>query len=112
MLERGERAHAPAGEELRAQQILREPRGALGFHDAGEQQLAGVGAAHAARLLHAVERERISADVVTPERGVEALGEPRRLLFEFDGPAGMTELARAFRREQLGHVDIALYLGE
>src|SRR5262245_45972034 len=70
----GDGANAPAGEELRPQQPESDLDRPVGPGDAGEQDLAGIGAAHAARLLAAVERQRIGAELWAPEGGVEPLG--------------------------------------
>ena len=42
--------------------------------DAGEQQLPGIGRPHPARLLGAVERQRVGAEFLAPERLLEACG--------------------------------------
>ena len=85
LLARAQRAQAPAGEEVAAEELLRDARGALGAADAGEEELACVGAAHVAGPLVAVERERVGADVLAPEGGLEACAQLLGLLFELRG---------------------------
>src|SRR6478672_8204071 len=106
----GNGADAPAGKEIRPQQSVADLERPLRPGDAGEQHLSGIGAAHATGLLLAVERERVGAEVRTPERGVESLGqeiglglEPVRILHAAK-PLGTT------RRQELGAVDVALHL--
>ena len=69
---RSDRPDAPASEEVRAQQLLSDRRRSFLRDDAGEQQLTGIGRAHSARTLPAIERERIGPDVFAPERLFEA----------------------------------------
>ena len=61
--------------KLRPQQSVADLERPLRPRDAGEQHLPGIGAAHATGLLLAVERERVGAEIRTPERGVESLGQ-------------------------------------
>src|SRR5579883_502666 len=72
-----DRADAPAGEEGGRHEARRDLRRALGRRDAGEERVPGAGAGHAARLLGAVEREAVAADLLAPERCLEAA--PQRL---------------------------------
>ena len=72
----------PAGEEARAQQPVRDQFRAVRPRDAGEQHLAGIRGADAARLLRAVERERIGLQFLTPECRLEALGKTLRVGFK------------------------------
>ena len=68
--------------EMRLHQIGCDHAGAIFTRDAGEQELPGIRGSHLARLLGAVERERIGAEFFAPKRFFEALGQPPRLGFE------------------------------
>ena len=61
-------ADAPAGEKMRPHQIGGDHAGAIFAHDAAEQQLPGIRRAHLARLLGAIERQRVGAEFLAPER--------------------------------------------
>ena len=63
-----QRADAPAAETVAVEQRGGDAPRPLGRRDAGEQGVAGIGRAHAARTLGAVEGQRIGAEVVAPER--------------------------------------------
>src|SRR6185295_3421294 len=90
-----DRTDAPAREEARAEQSVRDALRAIGPRDAGEQHLARVGCAHAARLLRAVERESVTFKLRAPERGLEFLCKARRLRLEHSSLLIATEPARA-----------------
>ena len=64
------------------QQSFANQSGAFGLHDAREQELSGIRCTDAARLLGAVERQRIGAELGAPEGRFEALGEALGLGFE------------------------------
>ena len=81
-LGRGDRPDSPAGEEGGPQELLRDRRGAVFRHNAGKQQLAGVGGPHPARPLSPVERQRVGADVLAPERLFEANPQVLRLALQ------------------------------
>src|SRR5262249_57078804 len=68
--------------------------------------------AHAARLLVAVEGERVGLELRTPEAGVEPLGEILGRGLEPARPLALAEALGAARRQELAAVDIALHLGE
>src|ERR1051325_10896183 len=101
-------ADAPAGEEVRTHQVVPDLGRALLRADAGEQNLAGVRAAHAARALGAVEGERIGAEIGAPERSLERVGETRRLALEPAGGLLAAHAPRAARRQALRRIDVAL----
>ena len=97
---------------MRSQQPFRHLDGALGPNDAGEQQLSGIRAAHVARLLRAIERQRIGLELRAPERRLECFPKPHRLRFERGGLVEIAQSPRAFGGEVFGRVDVALDLGE
>ena len=105
-------ADAPAGEEARLHQVGGDAARAILAHDAGEQQLPGIGGAHAARRLVAVERQRIGAELLAPERLLETLGEQLRLGLELAHHVETAEPPGAARRQPLGGEHVALHLGE
>src|SRR5262249_33533127 len=100
----------PAREEARPQQAVRYLDRVLAAGDAGEQHLAGVGAAHAAGALGAVERERIGLDLRAPEARLEALGQQRGLRLERARAVVPSQPPRAARHRLLGAVDVGLHL--
>src|SRR5262249_33883534 len=106
----GDGADAPAGKELRVEKAVADLDRAIGLGDTGEQHLTGIGAAYPARLLLAVERERIGAELLAPERCIETLRELLGLGGEAGGELGPSEPRGAARRQVLGAVDIALHL--
>ena len=55
--------------------------GAFGRGDAGPQRMAGIGRAHPALFLAAVERQRIGADFLAPEGFIEMLFQTRGCFF-------------------------------
>src|SRR5262249_58751776 len=72
-------ADAPAGEEMRPQQVDGDAaRAILGDH-AAEQEMASIRRAHGTRTLLAIERERVGAELLAPERRLETFGELARL---------------------------------
>src|SRR5260370_38657128 len=71
----GNRANPPPGKEFWPQQTVGHLDGSIEPGDAGEQNLAGIGAADSAGLLVAVERQRVRAQLRTPEAPVEPTGE-------------------------------------
>src|SRR5262249_44839070 len=71
-LSRPDLADAPAGEELGIEETAGDARRALRRRDAREEHLSGVRGTDAARVLVAVERERIGPELVAPERFLEA----------------------------------------
>src|SRR6185436_16309586 len=105
-------ADAPAAEEVGAEQALRHARRALGAHHAGKQQLAGVRAAHAARRAVAVERDRIGAELLAPERGLEARRELVGFLLELGGKLLLAEVEREQRGLAPGEEAVALHLAQ
>src|SRR5438876_1013994 len=79
-------------------------RGALGSGDAGEKQLAGVRGAHGARPLFAVERKRISADLIVPEGLLEGAPQGLGLEREPGGKAQLLHVGGEPRRHAVGEV--------
>src|SRR5213594_4393234 len=71
----GDGANAPPGEKLRPQQAVGHLDGSIELGNASEQNLAGIGAPDSARLLVSVERQRVRAQLRTPEARVESLGQ-------------------------------------
>ncbi len=111
-LRRADRPDSPAGKELVAQKLVRDRLRPLRRGDAGEQHLAGVGGPHLALPLAAVQRQRIGADLLAPERllecGLQRIGlqvERRRKLPTAEGRGH-------FRGMALRRVDIALNLAQ
>src|SRR3984893_8001124 len=105
-------ADAPACEKMRPHQIGANEMGAVLAYHAAEQELTGVGGADLARLLVAVERQRVGAEVVTPERFFKALGEKLRFGLELFRPVEFSESRRTTRRQPLAGKHIALHFGE
>src|ERR1700733_174422 len=105
-------ADAPACEKMRPHQIGGDHPGAIFAHHAAEQELSGVRRADPARLLGAVERQRVAAKLVAPERILKTFGEPlrfgRQLLRQID----FAEAQGAARRQLLAGEHIALYFGK
>src|SRR5581483_8961350 len=73
--------NAPSGEGDVAHQSLSHAPASLGGGDSGEQAMSGVGGAHPARLLAAVERQGIGSQVAAPEPLLELC--PQRFSLEF-----------------------------
>src|ERR1700737_1833555 len=97
---------------MRPHQIGGDDAGAVFAHHAAEQELPGVRCAHPARLFGAVERERIGAEFVTPERFFKTLGEPLRLGPKLVRPVAHPEARRATRRQLFAGKYIALHFSE
>src|SRR5262249_28417565 len=72
-LARGYGSHPPAGKRLGAKQHLRHARSPFTIDNAGEKALACVRRSDPARLLVAVQGQGVGANVVAPERRLEAL---------------------------------------
>jgi hypothetical protein len=70
--------------------------------------MPGIRRSHLARPLGAVERKRVSAEVVAPERLLETFGQPLRFNFQFSRPIHQAQPARAACRQPLAGKDIAL----
>src|SRR5260370_15746158 len=79
---------------------------------AAEQRLPGVGGAHAAPLLVAVERHRVSADLLAPETILEASLQRLRLLQPSPFEGAVAENGRQLRGAIPGCIGIALHLAE
>src|SRR5262249_42882268 len=103
-------ANAPPGKELRAHQAIGHLDRPIGPGDAGEQDLAGIGAADAAGLLLAVERERVGAKLLAPEACVEALGQLMSFGSEAMRALGPRQTFGAICQHLLGAIDVALHL--
>ena len=103
-------ADAPSRKEFLAHQIGRDPPGTIGSDDAGEEKLAGIGRSHLARPLGAVERQRVGAEFLAPERRLEALGKLQRRGFELRRPIDQSQAPGAARRQPLAGKDIPLNL--
>ena len=88
-----------------------QTRAILADH-AAEQHLPGIRGAHLASPLLAVERKRIGAELLAPERLLETLGERLGLGLEPLRDVGHAEPQRASRGELFCGVDIALDLGQ
>src|ERR1700761_6412658 len=72
-------ADAPAREEMRPQQIDRDLAGTVLADHAAEQEMPGVRRAPRARLLFAVQRQGVGAELLAPESVLKALGQVPRL---------------------------------
>ena len=105
-------ADTPAREKMRPHQVGGDEAGAVFAHHAAEQELPGVRRAHPARLFGAVERERIGAEIVTPERFLKTFGELPRLDLQLFSHLALAEPRRATRRQPPGGIHIALHFGE
>ena len=92
---------------LRATRVARSAGG-----DAGEQNLAGIRGAHAARIFVAIERYGVRLDVGAPERGLETLGQARRLFIKLVRCFGASDPPCAARCHAFGRIHVALYLGQ
>src|SRR6478609_845905 len=68
-------ADAPSRKEFVAHQVGRDPPRPIGPDDASEEKLTGIRGSHLARPLGAVERERVSAELLAPERFLETLSQ-------------------------------------
>jgi hypothetical protein len=93
-----------------AHQIGRDPPRPIGSDDAGEEKLAGIRRSHLARPLGAVERQRVSAELLAPERLLEALGQEQRCGFELRRLLDQSQAPGAARRQPLAGKDISLNL--
>ncbi len=85
-------------------------RARSGSDDAGEEKLAGIRGSHLARPLGAVERQRVGAELLAPERLLEALGQEQRGGFELGRLIDQSEAPGAARRQPLAGKDISLNL--
>src|SRR5918992_2453769 len=74
-LPEGKRAHTPPRIPLRAEECRGHARATLTAGDAAHQHLAGVRGSHRARLLLAVEGDRIRAELFQPERLLEPVAQ-------------------------------------
>src|SRR3954469_15571639 len=73
LLARADGAQPPAREELRTEEAFGDARCAFRARDAGEKKLPGVGRAHGAPSLGAIEGKRVSPELFAPECRFEAL---------------------------------------
>src|SRR6478609_12047151 len=105
-------ADAPPREELLAHEIGSNPARTFRTDDAGEQQLAGIGGSDLARMLGAIEGQRVSAKLLAPECLLEAIGEQQGFGFEPCRPIGHSETARATRSQTLAGEYISLDFGQ
>src|SRR5262245_40991616 len=64
-------ADAPARVEALAHQIGGNAARTILAHDPGEEKLSGIGGSHPALRLVAIERERVGAELLAPERRLE-----------------------------------------
>ncbi len=102
---------APSGKGAWLHQPGDDLAGAIPLGNAAEQNLAGIRRMNAAGLLVTVERQRVGAEVLAPERRLEALGKPTCLLLELAGAFGKAELQRAPSCELLRQIDVTLDFG-
>ena len=107
-----DRANSPAGKEIRPQETSGHSRRAIEGCNSSKQNLAGIRSTDTAWFLIAIECQRIGLDIRTPERGLEPLGQPRRLGIEPFGDGVAAKPARAARRHSFRGVDIALHFNK
>src|SRR5690606_9384755 len=105
-----DRADAPPAEERLSQKLLRDTARPVWPGYAGEEQMSRVGSPHLTGALLAIERERVSADVLAPERLLEPVPQAVRFLLQRDGKGPVSELAREIGACPLRGIDIALHL--
>jgi hypothetical protein len=74
--------------------------------------MADIAGVHPAGRLVAVERQGVGADVLAPERALEAPAQFARLGLQRLGPLGHPEDARAFGGQAPRQVDVALHLDQ
>src|SRR5215831_7220332 len=74
--------------------------------------MAGIRRADAARLLTAVECQRIDAEILAPKVRFESLSQSLGLLFELPRPSCKTDVLREPSGAALCRVNVALYLAE
>src|SRR5262249_30308363 len=108
----GNGADAPSREELRGQQHRGDLASMLRPCDAAEQDLPGIGAAHQARRLGAIERKRVGAEIVGPEACLELRGELDGLRLELTRVLAAPDLRSTARQRLFRRVDVALHLGK
>ena len=104
--------NAPSGKEGRPHQVAHHGCGALRCGDAAEQHVTGIRSPNAARLLLAVEGERVGSDVIAPERGFELEREPGRLGIQRVASRVLAKPACGARHQALCREDIALHLAK
>src|SRR5439155_21317177 len=92
------------------QQTVGHLDGSVKPGDTGEQNLAGIGAADSSGLLVPVERQRVRAQLRTPEARVESLGELIGFSLEEPRALGPAEPFGAARQNLLGAVHVPLHL--
>ena len=96
----------------RREQRARDPLRMLGGGDAGEQHLAGVRGDHPARLLRAVQCQRVCRQLLAPEARFESSAKSLRLGAERGGTLGKAQRLGEHRGMPLGAVHVALDLAE
>ena len=101
-------ADAPSRKEFMAHEIAGDHARPIRPRNAGEQQLPGIRRSHLARLFGAVERQRVSSEVVAPESLFEALGQPLRIGFQLSRPIHQAQAERAARCQVLARKHICL----
>ena len=106
----GNGANPPPGKKFWPQQTVGHLDGSVKPGDTGEQNLAGIGAADSAGLLVPVERQRVRAQLRTPEARVESLGELIGFSLEEPRALGPAEPFGAARQNLLGAVHVPLHL--
>ena len=87
-------------------------RGALGRGDPGEQRMAGVGRAHPAGPLVAVERERVGASSSHQNALSNCSRSASASLARRARRSASPSAAASARRAALGGVDVALHLAQ
>src|SRR5947208_13821748 len=80
----------------------------VGAKDGGEEKLAGIRRSHLARPLGAIERQRVGAEFLAPERLLEALGQEQGCGFELRRLLDQSQAPGAARRQSLAGKDISL----
>ena len=109
---RRQRADPPAAEQLGAEQRRGHPSRPIRGRDAAPQQVSGVGLDGVDRALLAVERHRIGAGDLQPERRFDARPKPVGCGLEAPGQVVLTAQPSQSRQLPSGPIGVALDLDE
>src|SRR5690606_588725 len=104
--------NAPAGKEFAAHEAFGDACGTRARGDAGEQHVSRVRGSDAARPFRTVERKHIHAELIVPERTLEALAYLVSLPPQLRGELLLADGARHPRGEFTRQVDVSLNLAE
>ena len=106
----GQGPDAPAAPHVRFEQAPHDPLGPVRADDAAPEEMAGVRGDGLDRLLVAVQRVGVGADVLAPEVVFEALLELGGLLPQAGGQLGIAEVSGRLRQPNLRVEGVALEL--